>query len=505
MTSLPQRLRVMLVNEKYTDCSFLIDGGTRIAAHKIVLAAASPVFDAMFYGPFSSRFNDADTPSPRDTVSIIDVSAKIFRVMVDYVYTDETDNWSALTNYDLLELYYCLDKYLIPKDDVLNRIRSTLNCNSLFLFYDFAMRFKVPLLLADCRQLLTELLDKKPNLFFKKVLQVNCDQVIRDYEEEGLLSMTDESDDGPAVKRKPPLPIEYIEDIVFAAADSEPIGQYHHVNKECLNDILVLNYDELNGLFNENLLLFVLKWTKIEWKLDSKGQGKLPLQKIALLNYYNSFVCHKRTLPLVENLITFLENHYFLNRVEAVSVWHLVQRVALKANRPFTISSQGSSTQFVTQFQVNHLITIKSLIINSRLNNAIFSRFLRSTIPRQYKENVTIEISSDSATTPERQITIHRQQFNAETEFNTQCELFLNKCLYFYPGPVYTIRFEWPQETALVHEYPRKIYERCHRMTTIDKNLCVVFVDDATATSEDKQTELIPGGILSGLQFMFVS
>lgn len=522
MTSLPLRLRAMLIAEKYTDCSFIVDNGTWINGHKIVLAAASPVFEAMFYGPFSQQ-NKVYTGQgvvgqhpEEDAVRIVDVSAKIFRSMLDYVYTDQID-WSSLTNYDLLELYYCVEKYLIPKEDILHRIRSSLNCNSLFLFYDFAVRFKVPLLLADCRQMLADLLEKKPNLFFKKVLQVNCDQVIRDYEEDISEDAVNMSEGAPAVKRKPRVPIEFIEDIVFGGAaldNNEPIAQYHQVSKECLNDMLVLNYDDANGTYNENLLLFVLKWTKIEWKLEIKGQDKLPLQKLALHNYFKSFVCHKRVVPLVENMIVFLENHCHLNTVENVSGWHLLQRVDLKASRPLHISSSSSEpTQFVTKFQVNHLLTIKSFIINSRLNNAILSRFMRSTISTTrhfvYKENVTIEISASDSTERDP-ITIHRQQFNAETEFNTQCELFLNKCLYFCPDQVYTLRFMWPQGTALAIEYPRKIYERCQSMSLANKHLSIVFMDDAkegntVASSKDNNVDVISGGILSGLQLMFVS
>lgn len=518
-TSLPVRLRAMLTNEKYTDCCFVIDGtSTCIYGHKIILAAASPVFEAMFYGPFATQQqqqqNNTHSGGLQDSpVSIVDVSAKIFRVMLEFIYTDEL-NWSALTNYDLLELYYCVDKYLMRKDDILQRIRNTLNCNNLFLFYDFAIRFKVPLLLTDCRLAIKELLDKKPNLFFKKVLQVNCDRVIRDNEEEeGSFS----EENGPTMKRKPPTPIEFIQDIVFGASEEEQIiGQYHQVSKECLNDLIVLNYDDANGLFNENLLLFVLKWTKIQWKLDSKGRENLPLKKLSLLNFYSSFVCHKRTVPLVENLMSFLDNHYYLNNVQSVSGWHLMQRADIKASRPLTVSSSCDPTTFVTKFQVNHrIITIKSFIINSRLNNAILSRFMRSTPSRQilYKENVSIEIWSSDTATQRDPITIHRQKFNAlEAEFNSQCELFLNKCLYFYPDQVYTLHFQWPTDSALAIEYPRKIYERCPRMSMTDKKLSIVFIDDvqaaaaaARSTEMGKESDLISGGILCGLQFMFVS
>lgn len=39
---------------KYTDCQFKVDAGV-FQAHKLILAACSPVFEAMFYGGMSSN------------------------------------------------------------------------------------------------------------------------------------------------------------------------------------------------------------------------------------------------------------------------------------------------------------------------------------------------------------------------------------------------------------------------------------------------------------------
>lgn len=525
MGPLGQRLRAILIGEKHTDCCFIVDKRP-MYSHKIILAAASPVLEAMFYGPFAAINNISGPESsggevPPEapptaigeksakkqtcvTTTIIDISAKIWHTMIEYIYTDETD-WDSLSTYDLLELYYCAEKYLLQDlvQMTLERILMSLNCNSLFLIYDFAIRFKLNRLTDKCRQMLHELLDKKPNLFFKKMLQVNCDDVIRCYE---TGEDSNEDEDRPAVKRrKPPVPIEFIEDIVFGGSEDEAIlGQYHQVSKECLNDILVLNFDENNGVFNDNLLLFVLKWTKIEWKLQSMGQDKLPLKKIPLLNFFQSFVCHRRTSNLVENLISFLENHYYLNNVENIPGcgWHLMQRIDLKASRPLIIS--GERNQFVTKFQVNQLIAIKSLIINSRLNNQILSRFMRLNRQYVYQENLSIDIFVDLPETKNN--SIHRQHFNLEAEFNSQCELFLNKSIYFKPDLVYGIQFKWPRDSALTIEYPRKIYESYQNMNFIDKQFSIVFVDDAVEGTIQKDTEFIShGGILQGIHFMFMS
>lgn len=512
MSSLASRLHTLLIEEKFADCCFNVKS-THIYAHRIILASASPVFEAMFFGPFATQQREGLNAAiaqgqqhkpPRDCAGnetvIVDVSEKVFRAVLYYVYTDEID-WDALTDYELLELHYCAEKYLLRDlvSRTCDRINTTLNCNNLFLAYDFALRFGINSLLNDCRRMVQELLERKPNLFVKKVLHL--DRVVAEIDGEN--SSSDE-DHRPAVKRKPPVPIEFIEDLVFSSScttddqgDSPGGWQYHHVSRECINDLLLLNFNDADGTFNENLLMFVLKWTNIERRMmHAKGEERLPLQKLGLLNFFEPFVCHKRILPLVENLIKYLETQSVLRAPHLG--WHLLQRVGLKASRPLTIS--GESLCFVTHFQVNHLLTIKSFIINSRLNNVVTSRVLRFNRQFLYKENLMMEILVSD---PTEDRPIHRQQFNLESEFNSQCELFLNKCLFFHPDKIYALRLIWPQD-SLIREYPLKIFERCHNLALKDQPLSVIFMDDVNSRWTNKDSELTAGGILQGMHFMFV-
>lgn len=492
-SSLGSRLGTILTEEKYTDCSFMI-GDQRIHGHRIILSAGSPVFEAMFYGPFSAA-NQVNLP-----VKIVDISPKIFRAMIKFIYTEKLD-WDNFSNFDLLELYYCFDKYLIRNDEVTKWLRRNLNCNTIFLFYDFAIRFKVDTLLADCRELLQELLKKKPNLFFKKVLQIDCDRVIRDYcELEGLVPSFDERQ---VMGSKSQLPIQFIEDVVFrpgAESSLSDIGQYHQVSKECLNDQLLLNYDHHNGTFNENLLLYILKWTKIEWKLECHLHEKLQLEKVALQNYYSSFVCQKMVDPLVRNLLSFLETYCFLNewRSSHGSIgWQLFQRIPIKAGHPL---EHKNGVPFETKLRVNQSIVIKSLQIHSRQNNAILeSRFIRPNTQLQYTERVTLQICGEGSEM------IHRQLFDTDAEYNSEVELILNKSVTFNPGQIYALRFTWPDNQSGQH--PQKIYEKYQRVVMADRQLGIEFVDEV-ANSQARGTdnrELIPvASILSGLSYIFI-
>ncbi|KAJ4768919.1 BTB/POZ/MATH-domain protein [Rhynchospora pubera] len=61
-----------------TDVAFRVDG-KRFRAHKCVLAASSPVFKAMLFGPMKER--------DRDSIQIKEIKAPIFEAMLNFIYT----------------------------------------------------------------------------------------------------------------------------------------------------------------------------------------------------------------------------------------------------------------------------------------------------------------------------------------------------------------------------------------------------------------------------------
>lgn len=96
-----QRFNELRKLNKFTDCSFNINNKI-INSHKLILTAASPVFEAMFYGEFKETM----------CIKIIDIREHIFEMMLDYIYTGKTSS-SNNNLFDYLELYYCGQKYLI--------------------------------------------------------------------------------------------------------------------------------------------------------------------------------------------------------------------------------------------------------------------------------------------------------------------------------------------------------------------------------------------------------
>lgn len=131
------RLKNLLKSQKHTDCSFRVEN-IILNSHKVILCTASPVFEAMFYGPMAET----------RCIHIADITADTFQLMLEYVYTDEVDLTDTQIE-DILELYYCAKKYmltvLLQKCDQL--IRTTLRHENILQAIDMAVAMNIPELL----------------------------------------------------------------------------------------------------------------------------------------------------------------------------------------------------------------------------------------------------------------------------------------------------------------------------------------------------------------------
>lgn len=132
------RLKNLLIQQKHTDCSFRIDN-VIINSHKIILSTASPVFEAMFFGPLAETC----------CIEISDISYEAFQLMLEYIYTDEVDMSAIVQIEDLMELYYCAKKYLLTVLQLTceKLIRTTLRHENILQAIDMAVAMNIPELL----------------------------------------------------------------------------------------------------------------------------------------------------------------------------------------------------------------------------------------------------------------------------------------------------------------------------------------------------------------------
>lgn len=95
--TIPDTLKSLVGNKSHSDVTFCIDN-EYVAAHRLILAIRSDVFDTMLFG-----FKDAIN----EMVYITDISMDIFRQLLNYIYTNHID----LSHDNVIEILYAAHKY----------------------------------------------------------------------------------------------------------------------------------------------------------------------------------------------------------------------------------------------------------------------------------------------------------------------------------------------------------------------------------------------------------
>ncbi|XP_055838348.1 uncharacterized protein LOC129906564 [Episyrphus balteatus] len=145
MASLSSRYEKLLLSENHSDCVFLV-GTSIFRCHKLVLSAASPVFDAMFFGSMREK----------DAIEICDMNPKIFQKLIFYVYTARLDLDSDSIE-DVLELYYGAEKYLLNDLIVgcLNAVKQKLRFDNILPALELSFCINLKPLIQICTHFLT--------------------------------------------------------------------------------------------------------------------------------------------------------------------------------------------------------------------------------------------------------------------------------------------------------------------------------------------------------------
>ncbi|CAG9784694.1 unnamed protein product [Diatraea saccharalis] len=146
---LKQRGSHLLQSGEWSDCSFLVGSDLNryiIKAHKLILASASPVFKAMFFGTMAEK----DGP-----IEILDVEPEAFETLLKYIYTDKT---SIKTFEKACSVYYSAKKYMLPylEKECSLFISLHLNPQNVCRAYELAQLFEETVLMDTCVKILTD-------------------------------------------------------------------------------------------------------------------------------------------------------------------------------------------------------------------------------------------------------------------------------------------------------------------------------------------------------------
>ena len=105
MTHLVAKLYQRPSSESYTDITFKLPDGGTVPAHRLILAIASPFFEAQFYGLLASDHNG--------TVEIKDVDSNAFRRLLDFIYNSGPLDWD-MDSIEYWNLLHAAHMYLVP-------------------------------------------------------------------------------------------------------------------------------------------------------------------------------------------------------------------------------------------------------------------------------------------------------------------------------------------------------------------------------------------------------
>jgi len=105
-----QGYQVLYESQKYADITFEVEG-RELKAHKVILAARSPVLAAMFESNLAE--------SQKNYVCVTDVDFRVMQAVLRFIYTGDVVNRSGLDKPTLdmdaaIKLYEAADKYDLP-------------------------------------------------------------------------------------------------------------------------------------------------------------------------------------------------------------------------------------------------------------------------------------------------------------------------------------------------------------------------------------------------------
>nr|AAM66127.1 unknown [Arabidopsis thaliana] len=122
LSNMGQGLKDLLDSEVGCDIAFQV-GDETYKAHKLILAARSPVFRAQFFGPIGN--NNVDR------IVIDDIEPSIFKAMLSFIYTDVLPNVHEITGSTSASSFTNMIQHLLAAADLYDLARLKILCEVL--------------------------------------------------------------------------------------------------------------------------------------------------------------------------------------------------------------------------------------------------------------------------------------------------------------------------------------------------------------------------------------
>lgn len=404
----------------------------------------------MLYGDFRNE----------SIIRIIDVSVETFKLMVEFIYTDQINKIplkSSSINTQLpidtiIELYYCAEKYLLTdlRAKCLWEMYTLLNYQNILNALDFTLSTQIQPILDVCLKRL------------RSIAMTNAKQ---------FYSLAQQAD--------------------------------YHMTKECLQYIL----DNYNILASPLIRASIIEMIKIWCRTEAQDRqqficvGDKETGAELNLDSLEKIIMNELSIPMgvFEPAVSKVSNNWSMNKHDESNVLDKLSKIEWKTcyRNPFRSTSVfkiygGDSYQFMLKF--NRITALKSIIINSRLmpaadghcflgsnlntmQNYIVNayqyqqRTISHSIPYTYNECISIKLSTQSELLHEEEIHVRN------VEYNSKVFLTFRQPVIVCRDSTTKITLHW-QSNKLQNiyndyvEYPTNYYSDCEKMAN---GLCIQF------------------------------
>ncbi|XP_046997769.1 BTB/POZ domain-containing protein 6-like [Schistocerca americana] len=409
-----ERIRMLHSTSQWSDCSFKVGSQTQsqvFRAHKLILAASSPVFEAMCYGPLAEEA----------CVKIPDVEPEVFRILLEYIYTDVA-NISSVD--EAAGVLYAAKKYMLPHlcHTCHNYIIDNLRPSNAMSIFEFANEINEEQLLEPCIKVMCG--------HTKEVLK-SVDGHMSSHTLNVLLSQHK---------------LNISETELF-----ETCIQWAEV--QCSEKGLERTPENMRAILMKAGALSKIRFLSLtvqEFAEGPESSGILTPEEIAVLKAV-ILEKHGDLIPLPEGMCSV---PYSRDKI-AIKQFYCARKFLKTA---VTISGH---IRLLTKVLVDKYVKVSGIRVFTRLVPQ--SEFnLAHGLPREYRENLDVSVLDQHGTV------LSRTLFTDVVEYNTLSTVNFEEPIVFSSNKEYSILMVLPCLRGDVHEYPLSFMSQTEKSRGIE-------------------------------------
>ncbi|KAJ9586497.1 hypothetical protein L9F63_019855 [Diploptera punctata] len=484
------RIQTLLRTSQWSDCSFQVGerpNSQTFKAHKLILASCSPVFEAMCFGPLAEK----------QCINIDDVEPDIFKLVLEYIYTDTIKLTSVEEAGGVL---YASKKYMLPHLSHLchNYLLSNLRPSNVLSIFEFADGIQETELFKPCIEVICK--------YTEEVLQSPCEHIspttLSTLLDQEALNMT-EYDLFEAVMN-------------WAEAECQHNGlQPTNANRRAvlikagaLSKIrfLVLTLQEFSDGPETSGVLTAEEISAIRLALsDIENNGNVTKSKDDVICWNGSDKSSSANSECDSDVfdnsgLNNGQNSY--DRPTKLSlpsgmncVVHPRSRILIKqlyCARKFlkTAVTVSGRLRLLTKIQVDRSVMVSGVRVFTRLiPQSAFT--YAPTFPRDYRENMEVCVLDHQGSF------LCRTVYTEHVEYNTFATVMLSEPVRFAKDKEYSILFVLPCSGGRTHEYPLSFMSQMEKSHGIEFRFC----DHADINGEGAFVRRLDMGFVDALVF----